>query len=255
VTRDGDASRPPVAHRLRCAVVTRSASKSRSRPLARRPRCRPVRERERGGRPRIDARQLLNRATSREAQTLAESERLAGEEPARALIEQLNDAQETLSDDLAELTSRSSTTTRSWSTYASNCHTRRGVALAGEREARVAEARQGSRRCGSERRGSDRPVATRGRVLEPPTLRAAAQRDRKRLRRSSERAERRVDVNHWSSTQVLDRLSRLVERSGDEIRVAKRRWIRPTGTVGGDARRPNARRVRREEKGRGETRS
>jgi len=66
----------------------------------------PVRERRKGAdATAIDARQLLNRATSLEAQTLAESERLEGEERRlSALIDQLNHAEETLSDDLAELT-------------------------------------------------------------------------------------------------------------------------------------------------------
>jgi len=125
VTRDGDrfaSSGWRIASGR--AVVTRSAvEESQSAAREATAAVAPVRERRKSADAlAIDARQLLNRATSREAQTLAESERLAGEDRRLgALIEQLNDAQETLSDDLAELTEQIVTNDAELVNLASNC--------------------------------------------------------------------------------------------------------------------------------------
>ncbi len=230
VTRDGDrfaSSGWRIASGR--AVVTRSAVEE-SQLAAREATdaVAPVRERRKNADTgAIDARQLLNRATSREAQTLAESERLEGEERRLgALIDQLTHAEETLSDDLAELTEQIVTNDGELFNLREQLPLlEEAVALAGEREARVTEARQGLE-------------ALRARVNEEATAlsrREAEFSERRRLfeqrrseieqrleGRSSERAEaagRRESLEF--DLQVLERLSRLVERSSDEIRVAQ----------------------------------
>ena len=179
----------------------------------------------------IDARQLLNRATSREAQAHAEHERLEGEERRlAALIDQLSAAEETLREDLAELTEQIVTIDAElFNLRRATAGTRRGRRPSfGEREARVTEARQGLEqvlRTARERR-SDRALASRGHVSSPndadSSSSAAAEIEQRLEGRSSERAEaagRRESLEF--DLQVLDRLSMVVERSSDEIRVAQ----------------------------------
>jgi chromosome segregation protein len=230
VTRDGDrfaSSGWRIASGR--AVVTRSAvEESQSAAREATAAVAPVRERRKSADAlAIDARQLLNRATSREAQTLAESERLAGEDRRLgALIEQLNDAQETLSDDLAELTEQIVTNDAELVNLREQLPTlEEAVALAGEREARVAEARQGLEALRS--RANEEATALSRREAEFSERRRLFEQRRSEIEqrlegRSSERAEaagRRESLEF--DLQVLDRLSRLVERSGDEIRVAQ----------------------------------
>jgi len=230
VTRDGDrfaSSGWRIASGR--AVVTRSAvEEAQGAAREATDAVAPVRERRKSADVvAIDARQLLNRATSREAQTLAESERLEGEERRLgALIDQLAHAEATLRDDLAELTEQIVTNDAELFTLREELpRLEEAVALAGERSARVAEARQGLE-------------ALRTRVNEEATAlsrREAEFSERRRLfeqrrgeieqrleGRSGERAEaagRRESLEF--DLQVLDRLSTLVERSGEEIRVAQ----------------------------------
>jgi chromosome segregation protein len=175
----------------------------------------------------VDARQLLNRATSREAQTHAEFERLEGEESRLGgLIDQLTTTEETLSDDLAELTEQIVTNDDELLNLREQLPAlEEAVAVAGEREARVAEARRGLE-------------ALRVRVNEEATAlsrREAEFSERRRLLeqrrgeieqrlegRSSERAEaagRRESLEF--DLQVLDRLFGLVESSAEEIRTSQ----------------------------------
>jgi chromosome segregation protein len=230
VTRDGDrfaSSGWRIASGR--SVVTRSAvEESRAAAREATDAVGPVRERRKSAdAAAIDARQLLNRATSHEAQKLAESERLEGEERRlAALIEQLNHSEETLSDDLAELTEQIDTNDGELLSLREQLPAlEEAVALAGEREEHVAEARQGLE-------------ALRLRVNEEATAlsrREAEFSERRRLLeqrhgeieqrlegRSSERAEaagRRESLEF--DLEVLERLSRLVELSAEEIRVAQ----------------------------------
>jgi chromosome segregation protein len=188
----------------------------------------PVRERRKGAdAAAIDARQLLNRATSREAQTLAEAERLEGEERRlAALIDQLTSAEETLSDDLAELTEQIVTNDGELFNLREQLPLlEEAVALAAEREVRVSEARQGLEALRT--RVNEEATALSRREAEFSERRRLFEQRRSEIEqrlegRSSERAEaagRRESLEF--DLQVLDRLSRLVERSGDEIRVAQ----------------------------------
>jgi chromosome segregation protein len=230
VTRDGDrfaSSGWRIASGR--SVVTRSAvEESRAAAREATDAVAPVRERRKSAdAAAIDARQLLNRATSHEAQKLAESERLEGEERRlAALIEQLNHSEETLSDDLAELTEQIDTNDGELLSLREQLPAlEEAVALAGEREEHVAEARQGLE-------------ALRLRVNEEATAlsrREAEFSERRRLLeqrhgeieqrlegRSSERAEaagRRESLEF--DIEVLQRLAGLVELSAEEIRVAQ----------------------------------
>ena len=230
VTRDGDrfaSSGWRIASGR--AVVTRSAvEEAQSAAREATNAVAPVRERRKGAdAAAIDARQLLNRATSREAQTLAEAERLEGEERRlAALIDQLTSAEETLSDDLAELTEQIVTNDGELFNLREQLPLlEEAVALAAEREVRVSEARQGLEALRT--RVNEEATALSRREAEFSERRRLFEQRRSEIEqrlegRSSERAEaagRRESLEF--DLQVLDRLSRLVERSGDEIRVAQ----------------------------------
>ncbi len=172
----------------------------------------------------VDARQLLNRATSREAQTHAEFERLEGEESRLGgLIDQLTTTEETLSDDLGELTEQIVTNDDElWNLREQLPALEEAVAVAGEREARVAEALRGLEAL--RQRVNEEATALSRREAEFSERRRLLEQRRGEIElrlegRSSERAEaagRRESLEF--DLQVLDRLSRLVERSADEIR-------------------------------------
>ena len=230
VTRDGDrfaSSGWRIASGR--AVVTRSAvEESQAAARDATDAVSPVRERRKSAdATAIDARQLLNRATSREAQTLAESERLEGEERRLgALIEQLNHTEETLSDDLGELTEQIVTNDEELLNLREQLPTlEEAVALSSEREARVAEARQGLETL--RLRVNEEATALSRREAEFSERRRLLEQRRGEIEqrlegRSSERAEaagRRESLEF--DIEVLDRLSRLVGRSAEEIRVAQ----------------------------------
>jgi len=230
VTRDGDrfaSSGWRIASGR--AVVTRSAVEE-SQNAAREAiaAVAPVRERRKNAdATAIEARQLLNRATSREAQSHAELERLEGEESRlRTLIDELNSGEVTLGEDLAELTEQIVTNDGELLTLREQLPSlEEAVALAGEREARVAEARQGLETLRD--RAAEETTALSRREAEFSERRRLLEQRRAEIEqrlegRSSERAEaagRRVSLEF--DLQVLDRLSRLVEHSGEEIRVAQ----------------------------------
>ncbi len=230
VTREGDRF-AATGWRLASGrgVVTRSAveelqSAAREASAA----VAPVRERRKlADATAVEARQLLNRATSREAQTHAELERLEGDERRLDdLNEQLHAAEGALNDDLAELTEQIVTNDGELLSLREQLPAlEEAVALADERTSRVTEARGGLE-------------ALRLRVTEESTAlsrREAEFAERRRLfeqrrgeieqrleGRSSERAEaagRRESLEF--DLQVLGRLSLLVERSSNEIRVSQ----------------------------------
>jgi chromosome segregation protein len=230
VTRDGDrfaSSGWRIASGR--AVITRSAVEE-SQAAAREAidAVGPVRERRKDAdTTAIEARQLLNRTTSREAQTHAEVERLDGEEGRlSALIDQLNTTEETLTDDLAELTEQIVTNDEELLTLREQLPAlEAAVAQAGERARQIAEARDGLEAL--RRRVNDEATALSRREAEFSERRRLFEQRRGEIEqrlegRSSERAEaagRRESLEF--DLQVLDRLSRLVERSADEIRVAQ----------------------------------
>jgi chromosome segregation protein len=175
----------------------------------------------------VDARQLLNRATSREAQTDAEFERLEGEEHRLgALIDQLNTTEETLSDDLAELNEQIVTNDDELLNLRKQLPAlEEAVTVAGEREARVAEARRGLEAL--RLRVNEEATALSRREAEFSERRRLLEQRRGEIEqrlegRSSERAEaagRRESLEF--DLQVLERLSRLVESSAQEIRTSQ----------------------------------
>ena len=175
----------------------------------------------------VDARQLLNRATSREAQTHAEFERLEGEESRLGgLIDQLTAAEETLSDDLAELNEQIVTNDDELLNLREQLPAlEEAVTVAGEREARVAEARRGLEAL--RLRVNEEATALSRREAEFSERRRLLEQRRGEIEqrlegRSSERAEaagRRESLEF--DLQVLERLSRLVEISAEEIRTSQ----------------------------------
>ncbi len=175
----------------------------------------------------VEARQLLNRTTSREAQAHAEHERLEGEERRlQALIDELTSGEVTLGEDLAELTEQIVTNDGELLTLREQLPSlEEAVTLAGEREARVSEARQGLE--GLRLRVNVEATALSRREAEFAERRRLFEQRRSEIEqrlegRSSGRAEaagRRVSLEF--DLQVLERLTGLVERSGEEIRVAK----------------------------------
>jgi chromosome segregation protein len=188
----------------------------------------PVRERRKSAdATAVDARQLLNRATSREAQSLAEFERLEGEEQRLvALIDQHHGAEESLSDDLAELTEQIVTNEGELLNLREQLPAlEEAVAVSGEREARVLEARRGLEALRA--RVNDEATALSRREAEFSERRRLFEQRRAEIEqrlegRSSERAEaagRRESIEF--DLQVLDRLSGLVERSAEEIRTSQ----------------------------------
>ena len=175
----------------------------------------------------VIARQRLNKAMSREAQTRAEFDRLEGEEFRFAtLIEELGLTIESMSNEVAELTEQIVTVDEELFVLRDQLpELEAAVAASGERAVLMNEARLGVE-------------ALRGRVSEQATAlsrREAQFGERRRLLeerrtetehrlegRSSERAEaaeRREALEF--DLQVLDRLAALVARAADEIRVSQ----------------------------------
>ena len=175
----------------------------------------------------IVARQRLNKAMSREAQTQAEFDRLEGEEfRLGTLIDDLRTSTESLSSEVAELTEQIVTV------EAELFVLRDQLPLL---EAAVTESDERARRLNEARTGVD---ALRRRVSEQATTlsrREAQFGERRRLLeerrneiehrlegRSSERAEaaQRREALEFD-LQVLDRLAALVARAAEEIRVSQ----------------------------------
>ena len=230
VTRDGDrfaSSGWRIASGR--AVVTRSAvEESQCAARDATAAVAPVRERRKvADAAAIDARQVLNRATSREAQSLAEFERLEGElRRLSEVLDQLHHAEESLNDDLAELIEQIVTNDQELLVLREQLPAlEEAVAAAGEREDRVADARRGLEvlrvRVNQEATALSRREAEfseRRRLFEQ----RRGEIEQRLEGRTSERAEaagRRERLEF--DLQVLERLSRLVERSADEIRVAQ----------------------------------
>ena len=181
VTRDGDrfaSSGWRIASGR--AVVTRSAvEESQSAARDATAAVAPVRERRKvADAAAIDARQVLNRATSSEAQSLAESERLAGEERRLTeVIDQLGRAEESLNDDLAELIQQIVTNDEELLALREQLPAlEEAVATSGERDARVADARRELEALRSRvNEEATRALASRGGVLRASsTLRTAS---------------------------------------------------------------------------------
>jgi chromosome segregation protein len=230
VTRDGDrfaTSGWRIASGR--AVVTRSAvEESQNAAQEAIAAVAPVRERRKNAdATAIEARQLLNRATSREAQAHAELDRLEGEERRlKSLIDELTSGEVTLGQDLAELTEQIVTNDGELLKLREQLPSlEEAVALASERATRVSEARRGLEIL--RLRVNDEATALSRREAEFSERRRLFEQRRAEIEqrlegRSSERAEaagRRVSLEF--DLEVLERLSRLVERSGEEIHTAQ----------------------------------
>ncbi len=175
----------------------------------------------------VVARQRLNKAMSREAQTQAEFDRLEGEEERLAtLIRELIAIAESLANEVAELTEQITTVDTELLILRDQLpELEAAVEASGEREQLMIEARAALE-------------ALRVRVSEQTTVlsrREAQFEERRRLLeerrteiehrlegRTSERAEaaqRRESLEF--DLEVLDRLARLVARAGDEVRTSQ----------------------------------
>ena len=175
----------------------------------------------------VIARQRLNKAVSREAQTHAEFDRLEGEELRIAtLIEELHASSESLHHEVAELTEQIVTVDEELFVLRDQLpQLEAAVAASGERAASMNAARLALDVVRG--RASDQATALSRREAKCGERRRLLEERRTEIEhrlegRSSERAqaaERREALEF--DLQVLDRLAALVARAADEIRVSQ----------------------------------